>query len=94
MRLRADTWIHGTAAPMGCEVRLWDSAHRADLVLARPVGNTAAEPGYLASNLEPSLDLVWAYCQGVDRSCKAVTAGARRFKQPQQSCATAAAART
>jgi hypothetical protein len=21
MRLRADTWIHGTAAPMGCEVR-------------------------------------------------------------------------
>ena len=21
MRLRSDTWIHGTAAPMGCEVR-------------------------------------------------------------------------
>ena len=60
MRLRADTWIHGTTAPMGCEVRrlrlprghcrgfrdvqLWDSGHRANLVLARPIGITAAEP--------------------------------------------------
>jgi hypothetical protein len=79
MRLRADTWIHGTAAPMGCEVRrlrlprgqcrgfrdvqLWDSGHRANLVLARPIGITAAEPWYLVSNLEPSLDLVWTYGQ-------------------------------
>ena len=53
MRLRSDTWIHGTAAPMGCEVRrlrlprghcrgfreirLWDGGHRANLVLARPI---------------------------------------------------------
>ena len=75
MRLRADTWIHGTAAPMGCEVRrlrlprghcrgfrdvqLWECGHRANLVLARPVGITAAEPRYLVSNLDPSLDLVW-----------------------------------
>ena len=60
MRLRADTWIHGTAAPMGCEVRrlhlprghcrgfrgvrLWDGGRRANLVLARPVGITATEP--------------------------------------------------
>ena len=45
------------------DVRLWDSSHRAKLVLARPVGITAAEPWYLVSNLEPSLDLVWAYGQ-------------------------------
>ena len=79
MRLRADTWIHGTAAPMGCEVRrlglprghcrgfreirLWDGGHRANLVLARPIGISAAEPWYLVSNLDPSLDLVWAYSQ-------------------------------
>ena len=79
MRLRADTWIHGTAAPMGCEVRrlrlprghcrgfrdvrLWDGSHRTNLVLARPIGITASEPWYLVSNLEPSLDLVWAYGQ-------------------------------
>ncbi len=76
MRLWPDTWIRGTAAPMGCEVRrlrlptghcrgfrsvgLWDRAHQAHLVLARPVGITAAEPWYLVSDLEPSLDLVWA----------------------------------
>ncbi len=80
MRLRSDTWIHGTAAPMGCEVRrlrlprghcqrfrgvqLWgDGSQRANLVLARPVGIAAAEPWYLVSNLDPSLDLVWAYGQ-------------------------------
>ena len=79
MRLRADTWIHGTAAPMGCEVRrlrlphghcrgfrgvrLWDGGHQANLVLARPMGITAAEPWYLVSDLDPSLDLVWAYGQ-------------------------------
>ena len=80
MRLRADTWIHGTAAPLGCEVRrlrlprghcrgfrdgqLWgDGSQRANLVLARPVGLAAAEPWYLVSNLDPTLDLVWAYGQ-------------------------------
>jgi len=79
MRLRADTWIHGTAAPMGCEVRrlrlprghcrgfrdvrLWDGSRQTSLVLARPVGITVAEPWYLVSSLEPSLDLVWAYGQ-------------------------------
>ena len=79
MRLRADTWIHGTAAPMGWEVRrlrllhghcrgfrhgqLWECGHRANLVLARPVGITAAEPWSPVSNLSPSLDLVWAYGQ-------------------------------
>jgi hypothetical protein len=80
MRLRSDTWIHGTAAPMGCEVRrlrlprghcrgfrdvrLWgDGSQRANLLLARPVGIAAAEPWYLVSNLDPSLDLVWAYGQ-------------------------------
>jgi hypothetical protein len=79
MRLRADTWIRGTTAPMGCEVRrlrlprghcrgfrsvgLWDGGQQAHLVLARPVGITAAEPWYLVSDLEPSLDLVWAYEQ-------------------------------
>lgn len=77
MRLRGDTWIHGTAAPMGCEVRrlrlprghcrgfravqLWDGGQQTNLVLARPIGITAAEPWYQDSNLEPSLDLVWAY---------------------------------
>ena len=40
---------------MGREVRR--------LRLARPVGITAAEPWYLVSNLDPSLDLVWAYGQ-------------------------------
>lgn len=80
MRLRADTWIDGTAAPMGCEVRrlqlprghcrgfrnvqLWgDGCHRANLVLARPIGITASEPWYLVSDRDPSLDLVWAYGQ-------------------------------
>jgi hypothetical protein len=80
MRLRSDTWIHGAAAPMGCEVRhlrlprghcrgfrdvlLWGNGHqRANLLLARPIGIAAAEPWYLVSNLEPSLDLVWAYGQ-------------------------------
>jgi hypothetical protein len=80
MRLRSDTWVHGTAAPMGCEVRhlrlprghcrgfrdvqLWGDGHqRANLLLARPVGIAATEPWYLVSNLEPSLELVWAYGQ-------------------------------
>jgi hypothetical protein len=79
IRLRAETWIHGTAAPMGCEVRrlhlplghcrgfsavqLWDGGHRAKLLLARSVGITASEPRYLVSNLELSLDLVWSYGQ-------------------------------
>ena len=78
IRLRADTWISVTAAPVGCEVRLrlsrghcrgfrsvglWDGARQAHLVLARPVGITVAEPWYLVSDLEPCLDLVWAYEQ-------------------------------
>lgn len=79
MRLRSDTWIHGTAAPMGCEVRrlrlprghcrgfhdvrLWDGGQRANLLLARPIGITAVEPWYLVSNLDPTLDLVWLYGQ-------------------------------
>ncbi len=77
MRLRVDTWIRGSAAPMGCEarrlrlprghcrgfrsMRLWDGGHPVHLVLAKPFGITAVEPRYLVSNLEPSLDLVWAY---------------------------------
>ena len=80
MRLRADTWIQGTAAPMGCEVRrlrlprghcrgfrdvqLWaDGSQRANLLLAFPTGLAVAEPWYLVSNLDPTLDLVWAYGQ-------------------------------
>jgi hypothetical protein len=80
MRLRSDTWIHGTAALMGCEVRrlrlprghcrgfravqLWgDGQRRGNLLLARPIGIAAAEPWYLVSNRDPSLDLVWAYGQ-------------------------------
>jgi hypothetical protein len=80
MRLRSDTWIHGTAALMGCQVsllrlprghwrgfrdvQLWgDGCHQANLVLAQPVGIKASEPWYLVSNLDPSLDLVWAYGQ-------------------------------
>ncbi len=30
-------------------------------MLAKPLGITAAEPWILVSNLEPSVDLVWAY---------------------------------
>jgi hypothetical protein len=46
------------------DVQLWgDGQQRAHLLLARPVGIAAAEPWYLVSNLEPSLDLVWAYGQ-------------------------------
>ena len=80
MRLRADTWIQGTAAPMGCEVRhlrltrghcrgfrdvqLWaDGRQRANLLLAHPSGIAVDEPWYLVSNLDPTLDLVWAYGQ-------------------------------
>ncbi len=80
MRLRADTWIQGTAAPMGCEVRrlrlprghcrgfrdvqLWaDGSQRANLLLAHPSGIAVDEPWYLVSNLDPTLDLVWAYGQ-------------------------------
>ncbi len=79
MRLRSDNWIHGTAVPMSCEVRrprllrghcrgfrdvrLWDGNRQANLLLARPIGIKAADPWYLVSNLEPSLDLVWAYGQ-------------------------------
>ena len=44
-------------------MRLWDGSRQTSLVLARPVGVTVAEPWYLVSNLEPSLDLVWAYGQ-------------------------------
>ena len=83
MRLRGDTEIHGTAAPMGCEVRklrlgrghcrgwsavqLWgDGSCIANLVLAFPTGLQIKEPWYLVSNLEPSMDLVWAYG---DRFC-------------------------
>ena len=44
--------------------QLWgDGCHRANLVLARPVGIGASEPWYLVSNLDPTLDLVWAYGQ-------------------------------
>ena len=46
------------------DVQLWgDGCHQANLVLARPVGIKASEPWYLVSNLDPSLDLVWAYGQ-------------------------------
>jgi hypothetical protein len=45
------------------DVRLWDGSRQTSLVLARLVGITVAEPWYLVSNLEPSLDLVWAYGQ-------------------------------
>ena len=60
MRLRSDNWIHGTAVPMGCEVRrprllrghcrgfrdvrLWDGNRQANLLLARPIGIKAADP--------------------------------------------------
>ena len=80
MRLRGDTEIHGTTAPLGCQVcrlrlpqghcrglravRLWsDGCQRANLVLARPIGIAASEAWYLVSNLDPSLDLIWAYGQ-------------------------------
>ena len=42
-------------------MRLWECGHRANLTLAKPVGITAAEPWSLVSNLDPSLDLVWAW---------------------------------
>lgn len=74
MRLRDATWIHGNAAPVGCkvrrlrlprghcsrlrDVRLCDGGHQ-----VRPIGITAAEPWYLLSNLDPSLDIGWAYGQ-------------------------------
>ncbi len=46
------------------DVRLWgDGDQWANLLLARPIGLTASEPWYLVSNLEPSLNLVWAYGQ-------------------------------
>jgi hypothetical protein len=35
----------------------------ANLLLARPISIKAAEPWYLVSNLNPTLDLVWAYGQ-------------------------------
>ena len=45
-------------------MQLWgDGSQRANLLLARPVGIAATEPWYLVSNLDPSLDLVWAYGQ-------------------------------
>lgn len=50
------------------DVRLWNSGHRANLVLARPIGiTTATEPWYVVSNLQPSLDLVWTYGQRFSR---------------------------
>lgn len=79
MRLRGDTWINGTAAPMCCEVwqlhlsrdhcrgfrdlRIWDGSRRVNLVMDKPVGITAAKPWYLVSNLETNLNLVWIYGQ-------------------------------
>ena len=74
MRLPGDTEIHGTAAPLGCQVRrlrlcrgfrnvrLWaDGSHTANLLLAHPTGLAVEEPWYLISNAEPALDLVWSY---------------------------------
>ena len=43
------------------EIRLWDGGHRANLVLVRPIGLSAAEPWYLVINLDHILDLAWAY---------------------------------
>lgn len=79
MRLRADTWVHSSTAPMGCElcrlrlprghcrgfrdVQLWDGGRWANWFLARPVGITVSEPWYLVSKLDPGLELVWAYGQ-------------------------------
>lgn len=72
MRLRADSWIQGTSAPMGCTVRrlrfrdvqLWgEGSRRANLLLAFPTGLPVTEPWYLVSNLDPTLDLVWTYGQ-------------------------------
>lgn len=76
MRLRGDAEIQGTAATLGCQVRrlhlprghchsfrdvrLCYGGHQANLVLARPIGISAPEPWYLVSNLDPTLDLVWA----------------------------------
>jgi hypothetical protein len=80
MRLRHETWIHGTAAPMGCEVRhlrlsrgqcrgfrdvqLWaDGRQRTNLLLVHSCSIAVDEPWYLVSNLDPTLDLAWAYGQ-------------------------------
>lgn len=79
MRLRGETWIHGTAAPMGCEVwqlrlscdhcrgfrdlRTWDGSRRVNPVMARHVDITAANPWYLVSNLDPNLNPDWIYGQ-------------------------------
>ena len=46
------------------DVQLWaDGRQRANLVLARPSGIAVDEPSYLVSNLDPTLDLLWAYGQ-------------------------------
>jgi hypothetical protein len=40
-----------------------DSSQRANLLLAHPSGISVAEPWYLLSNLDPTLNLVWSYAQ-------------------------------
>ncbi|MEI7763090.1 MAG: hypothetical protein WCI85_07650 [Comamonadaceae bacterium] len=46
------------------DVQLWaDGSQRANLLLAHPSGIDVDEPWYLVSNLDPPLDLVWAYSQ-------------------------------
>ena len=46
-------------------MRLWDGGHQTNLVVASPVGITAAEPWCLVSNLDPGLALVLTYGQHV-----------------------------
>ncbi|MCX5967076.1 MAG: transposase, partial [Cyanobacteria bacterium] len=47
-----------------CDVQLWaDGRQRANLLLAHPSGIADDEPWYLVRNLDPTLDLVWAYGQ-------------------------------
>jgi len=72
MRLRAETWIRGTAEQMGCEVNdggytatngvfrsleILGYGHLANLVLARTVGINAAEPWYQFSHFERRLNI-------------------------------------
>ena len=46
------------------DVSLWaEGTQRANLLLAFPTGLAVAEPWYLVSNADPTLDLVWAYGQ-------------------------------
>jgi hypothetical protein len=68
MCLRGDTEIHGTEAPLGCQVRrlrlrCGQCRQTVNLVLTNPTGLPVEQPWYLISNAEPSFDLVWSYAQ-------------------------------